>query len=113
MPSGEQEIASNRRLNGKVALITGAARGIGRACALTLAREGADIFALDIADSDALKNTIGYPLATPKDLQETQRLVRETGRRCLTMQADVRNMAQMRQAVERAIAAHALKTSSP
>jgi SDR family mycofactocin-dependent oxidoreductase len=97
-------MASNSRLNGKVALITGAARGIGRATALTLAREGADIFALDIADPDALKDTLGYPLATPQDLQETQRLVRETGRRCLTMQADVRNMAQVRQAVERAIA---------
>jgi SDR family mycofactocin-dependent oxidoreductase len=102
-PTGEREIASNTKLNGKVAFITGAARGIGRATALTLAREGADIFALDIADPDALKGTIGYPLATPKDLQETQRLVRETGQRCLTMQADVRNAAQVRQAVERAI----------
>jgi SDR family mycofactocin-dependent oxidoreductase len=104
VPNSGREITSSGRLNGKVALITSAARGIGRATALTLAREGADIFALDIAEPNALKATLGYPLATPKDLTETQRLVQQTGRHCLTMQADVRNMAQMRQAVERAIA---------
>lgn len=92
-----------RKLEGKVALITGAARGIGRAVALTLAQEGADIFALDIADPDALKGTLGYPLATPQELQQTQQLVQKTGQRCLTMQADVRDMAQVRQAVERTI----------
>lgn len=91
------------KLEGKVAFVTGAARGIGRATTLTLAREGADIFALDIASPDTFKDTLGYALATPEELQQTQQLVQETGRRCLTMQADVRNMTQMRGAVERSI----------
>lgn len=92
------------RLSGKVAFITGAARGIGRITALTLAREGADIFALDIANPEALKGTLGYPLATSEELQQTQRLVQKTGQRCLTIQADVRDMALVQQAVERATA---------
>ena len=91
------------QLSGKVAFVTGAARGIGRATALTLAREGADIVALDLADPNALEDTLCYPLSSPEDLQETQRLVQETGRRCTIMQGDVRDMTQMRQAVERSV----------
>lgn len=103
MPTGEREMASNSRLNGKVAVITGAARGIGRATALTLAREGADIVALDIAAPKAI-DSLGYPLATTQDLAETERLVKALGRRCLTVKADTRDMARMREVIEQAIA---------
>jgi hypothetical protein len=66
------------RLDGKVAFITGAARGQGRAHAIAMAKEGADIIAIDICrqiDSNP------YPLATPDDLAETERSVKELGRR--------------------------------
>lgn len=89
------------KLNGRIAVITGAARGIGRAIALTLAQEGADIVAVDIARDIP---TIDYPLATPSDLTETERLVMKMGRRCISIQADVRDMAQMRSVTERSIA---------
>lgn len=89
-----------QRLEGKVALITGAARGQGRAHALTLARAGADIAALDIC------RDLPYPryhLATPEDLEVTAAEVRALGRRCLSLVADVRSAAEMEAAVQRAI----------
>jgi SDR family mycofactocin-dependent oxidoreductase len=73
---------------GKVAFITGAARGQGRAEAVRLASEGADIIAVD---SCATAATTGYPGATPDDLQETEDAVKQHGRRILTRQVDVRN----------------------
>lgn len=76
------------RFEGKVALITGGARGQGRSHALALAREGADIATLDIA---AQIPSIHYPLATPDDLEETKELVEKEGRRCLTSILDVRD----------------------
>ncbi len=88
------------RLQGQVAIITGAARGIGRACAVALAREGCDVMALDIAQQI---NSVKYPLAKPEELTETDRQIKALGRRSVTMQADVRDIAQMRAAVERAI----------
>lgn len=88
------------KLQGKVAVITGAARGIGRATALVMAREGADIVAIDIAQNI---ESVPYPLATVKDLNETEQRVKASGRRCLAIQADVRSMAEMRGAVEQAI----------
>ena len=60
------------RLEGKVAFITGAARGQGRSHAVRLAQEGADIIAVDLLDQ---VGSVGYPLATPEDLDETVRLV--------------------------------------
>jgi SDR family mycofactocin-dependent oxidoreductase len=102
-PQQEKELnerTATGKLKGKVVVITGAARGIGRATALTLAREGADIVAVDIARDIS---TVTYPLATPKDLAETERLVKTLGRRCISIQADVRNMARMRHVVERGI----------
>lgn len=89
------------KLDGKVAVITGAARGQGRSHAVALAAEGADVIALDIcADID----TNGYPLATAEDLDETRRLVEKEGRRCVTSRADVREPSQIRAALESGVA---------
>jgi SDR family mycofactocin-dependent oxidoreductase len=75
-------------LDGKVAFITGAARGQGRAHAVRLAGDGADIIALDICkDID----TMDYPNATPSELEETVKLVEDQGRRIIARQADVRD----------------------
>jgi len=75
-------------LEGKVAFITGAARGQGRAHAVRLASEGADIIAMDIcADIDSMD----YPNATPAELEETIKLVEDTGRSVIARQADVRD----------------------
>ncbi|BBX01749.1 3-ketoacyl-ACP reductase [Mycolicibacterium moriokaense] len=76
------------RLQGKVALITGAARGIGRAQAVRFAQEGADIIALDICGA---VDTVIIPPATREDLDETARLVSEAGGRIVTEVADVRD----------------------
>jgi SDR family mycofactocin-dependent oxidoreductase len=75
------------RVDGKVAFITGAARGQGRAEAVRLAEEGADIIALDIC---APVGGTSYPPATPEDLKETARLVEALGRRIVAREADVR-----------------------
>lgn len=89
------------KLDGRIALITGAARGQGRSHAITLAAHGADIIALDICrDID----TNSYPLADEEDLTETQRLVEKEGRRCVTAVADVREPAQLRDAIAIGIA---------
>jgi SDR family mycofactocin-dependent oxidoreductase len=88
-------------LAGKVALITGAARGQGRSHAVALARAGADIVICDVA---APLPTAPYPLATPDDLAETQRMVEALGRRCLAEQADVRDGARMQDLAGRAVA---------
>jgi SDR family mycofactocin-dependent oxidoreductase len=77
------------RLEGRVALITGAARGQGRAAAVRLADEGADIVACDACSGFA---TIKYPPATQEDLDETAAAVEKTGRRCLALPVDVRDL---------------------
>src|SRR6267378_7417583 len=79
-----------RRMNrvaGKVALITGAARGQGRSHAIQLAREGADIIAVDYCTSF---DTISYPMASAEDLAQTAKEVEALDRRVLTVQADTR-----------------------
>jgi NAD(P)-dependent dehydrogenase (short-subunit alcohol dehydrogenase family) len=89
------------RVEGKVAFVTGAARGQGRSHAVRLAEEGADIIAVDLChDIDS----IGYPLARPEDLEETANLVEKTGRGIVSAQADVRDASQLREALERGIA---------
>jgi hypothetical protein len=80
-----------------VAFITGAARAQGRAHAVRLAREGADIIALDICASAS--DTVTYTPATPEDLNETVRLVEAEGRKILARQADIRDDAALRQLV--------------
>jgi (+)-trans-carveol dehydrogenase len=87
------------RLAGKTALITGVARGQGRSHALALAREGADIFGVDMC---APVESVAYALSTTDDLAETARLVAHTGRRIETYIGDVRSSADMRAATEQA-----------
>ncbi|MBB5160574.1 mycofactocin-coupled SDR family oxidoreductase [Mycobacterium sp. AZCC_0083] len=84
------------KLDGKVAFITGAGRGQGRAHAVRLAADGADIIGLDIcADVDS----IDYPQSRPEDLDETARLVEKEGRRIVARQADVRDADAVEQVV--------------
>jgi SDR family mycofactocin-dependent oxidoreductase len=77
---------------GRVAVITGGARGQGRSHAVELARQGADIALVDRCADLA---TVTYPLATPADLVETVRLVEAEGRRCVAVTADVRDLDAM------------------
>jgi len=85
------------RIEGKVAFITGAARGQGRAHAVRLAQEGADIIAIDICKPiDGFLN----PAPTPADLAETADLVREHNRRIVTAEIDVRDYESLKAAVD-------------
>lgn len=84
------------RLDGKVALITGAARGQGRSHAVRFAEEGADIIAVDLCDDIP---SVPYPQGTDEDLAETGRLVEATGRACVAVKADVRERSQLHGAV--------------
>lgn len=89
------------RLTGKVALITGAARGIGRAQAVRFSAEGADVIALDVCGP---VDTVVVPSATPGDLDETARLVRANGRRVITGIVDVRDPEGLQTATDRGVA---------
>jgi NAD(P)-dependent dehydrogenase (short-subunit alcohol dehydrogenase family) len=91
------------RLEGKVAFITGAARGQGRAHAVRMATEGADIIAIDIAGK--LPPCVPYDSATPDDLAETVSLVAATGRKILASVVDVRDVAGLNEAVDDGVAA--------
>src|ERR1700712_4493504 len=91
-----------QRLQGKVAFITGAARGQGRAEAGRLAAEGADIIAIDICQS---ATSTAYPGSTPEDLAETVRLVEALDRRIIATQADVRDFSAVSAAVDQGVAA--------
>jgi SDR family mycofactocin-dependent oxidoreductase len=88
------------RVQGKVAFITGAARGQGRSHAVRLAEEGANIVALDICAPIA---SMRYPLATPEDLQQTIKEVEATGQRIIARQADVRHRDQLQTVIDEAI----------
>jgi SDR family mycofactocin-dependent oxidoreductase len=80
------------KFDGRVALITGGARGQGRQHALSFAREGADIAICDIAGQ---LDSVGYPMGTLDDLAETQRLVEQEDRRCVSAQVDTRDFAAL------------------
>ncbi|AMO60706.1 short-chain dehydrogenase/reductase SDR [Mycolicibacterium phlei] len=90
------------RLQDRVAFITGAARGQGRAHAVRMANEGADIIAVDVAGK--LPDCVPYDPATPEDLAETVRLVEATGRRIHAAQVDVRDADGLRETVDAGVA---------
>ncbi|HWT49672.1 MAG TPA: mycofactocin-coupled SDR family oxidoreductase [Mycobacterium sp.] len=84
-------------LKGRVAFITGAARGQGRAHAVRLAADGASVIAVDLCEQIA---SVPYPLATPDDLAATVKLVEDTGSRIVAKQGDVRDRASLLAAVQ-------------
>jgi (+)-trans-carveol dehydrogenase len=85
------------RVEGKVAFITGAARGQGRSHAVRLAQEGADIIAIDICKQI---DSVRIPLSTPEDLAETADLVKGHNRRIVTAEVDVRDYDSLKAAVD-------------
>jgi SDR family mycofactocin-dependent oxidoreductase len=89
------------RVEGKVAFITGAARGQGRSHAIRLAEEGADIIAVDIC---AQVGSVPYPTATPEDLAETVKEVEALDRRIIASVADVRDFSALKAAVDDGVA---------
>lgn len=90
------------RVAGKVAFITGAARGQGREHAVRLAEEGADIIAVDVCEDI---DGVAYPGATEDDLADTAALVEKSGRRVVTAKADVRDLDSLRVALQQGVAA--------
>lgn len=93
--------AAAGRVAGKVALVTGAARGQGRSHAVRLASEGADVIAVDLCGP---VEGMAYPPSSPADLEETGRLVEAEGRRAVTAIADVRDGDALRAAVDDGVA---------
>ncbi|MBV9315498.1 MAG: mycofactocin-coupled SDR family oxidoreductase [Pseudonocardia sp.] len=89
------------RVAGKVAFISGIARGQGRSHAVGLAAEGADIIGIDLCEDIEIN---GYPLATDADLAETVKLVEAQGRRIVAIKADVRDVGAVRAAVDAGVA---------
>ena len=94
---------SAKLLSGKVALVTGAARGIGRAIALDYARNGADVALLDIADPTGGMAISGYRLAREQELEEAVAAVSAEGVKALKLKVDIRDCAAMKAAVEQTV----------
>ncbi|GAA3204594.1 mycofactocin-coupled SDR family oxidoreductase [Actinocorallia longicatena] len=88
------------RVEGKVAFITGAARGQGRSHALRLAQEGADIIAIDLCEQ---VEGVPFAMSTPEDLQETADLVTKLGRKIITAKADVRDFDAVKAVVDEGV----------
>jgi len=87
-------------LDGRVAFVTGVARGQGRSHAVRLAEEGADIIGVDaLADEP----TVHYPLSTQADLDETRRLIEKTGQRAILTRADIRDLTALTSAVDEGV----------
>lgn len=93
-------IKANRgsNLTGKVAVVTGAARGIGRAIAVEMAVNGADVAVIDIAGF--VSTASNAKPAKPEDLEETVRQIKATGRRAMSIKADIRDIAALRKAAD-------------
>ncbi len=89
------------QFEGKVAFITGAARGQGRSHAVRFAEEGADIIAFDLCEQ---MDSVPYPMSSPEDLDETVNLVEKTGRRIVAEQGDVRDFKRVQAAVNSGVA---------
>jgi (+)-trans-carveol dehydrogenase len=89
------------RVEGKVAFITGAARGQGRSHAIRLAQEGADIIAVDLCEQVA---SVPYAMATPEDLAQTVKEVEALDRRIVATQADVRDFGALKRALDAGVA---------
>jgi len=85
------------KLAGRVAFITGAARGQGRAQAIRLAQEGADIIGVDICEQ---MDSVVYPMSTEQDLRATVESVEALGRRMVGLKADVRDYARLKAAYQ-------------
>ncbi len=90
------------RLEGKVALVTGAARGQGKSHCIRLAEEGANIIAVDILEQIA---TVRYPLGSAEDMADTVAQVESTGQKIIATKADVRERDQLRAAVDDGVTA--------
>src|SRR6202046_792186 len=91
--SGPVVAGRGSNLAGKVAVVTGAARGIGRAIAVEMAANGADIVAVDIAGP--VSSASNAAPATPEELEETAKMIRALGRRVETVRADIRDIAAL------------------
>lgn len=91
----------SKMFDGKVVLITGAARSQGRSHAVRFAEEGADVIALDICSQI---DTVNYPMAAPSDLERTAQLVETAGGRVVAEQVDVRDVSALMSAVQRGTA---------
>jgi SDR family mycofactocin-dependent oxidoreductase len=89
------------KLDGKVALVTGAARGQGRSHAVELAKEGADIIAIDLCRQI---ESVPFPMGTEKDLLKTVSQVQALGRQIVASKADIRDLAELREAVDTGVA---------
>ena len=95
-------MAAGGTLEGKVAYVTGAARGQGRSHAIRMAKEGADVIAIDICAP--VDDSITYPLATSDELAETVRLVEAEGAKVLARAIDIRDLAAQQQVVADGVA---------
>jgi short chain dehydrogenase len=96
-------------LQGKVAVVTGAARGIGRAIAVEMAANGADVVAVDIAGPvSPASNAVP---ATPEELEETVRMIKEFGRRSEGVKADIRDIGALRRIADK-VASRTLRSNA-
>jgi SDR family mycofactocin-dependent oxidoreductase len=100
MAEVDRTMTRSGRLAGKTAIITGAARGIGRATAVAFAREGADVMGIDIAGP--VSSTLDVEPATHTELAETGRLVEAAGARWCEARLDQRDLAALRAAADKA-----------